>query len=135
VRTAVDTSVLLDVLGADAQFGERSRDALRTAYRSGALVACDVVWAEVRACFPDEESFQEVLGVLGLRFDAIRAESAALAGRLWRQHRRRQPAGHGRLVADFLIGAHARIQAEALLTRDRGFYRAYFSGLRILDPS
>jgi hypothetical protein len=36
----------LDVFGADAEFGEASRQALRKVYRSGALLACDVVWAE-----------------------------------------------------------------------------------------
>ena len=40
-----------------------------------------------------------------------------------------------RVVADFLIGAHAQLQAERLLTRDRGFYRAYFTGLCVLDPA
>jgi predicted nucleic acid-binding protein len=34
----------------------------------------------------------------------------------------------------FLIGAHALIQSDALLTRDRGFYRSRFKGLRILEP-
>jgi hypothetical protein len=33
-----------------------------------------------------------------------------------------------------LIGAHALDQADALLTRDRGFYRKYFRGLRIIEP-
>ena len=45
MKTAVDSSVLLDVLGADTRFGERSREALRTAYNAGALVACEIVWA------------------------------------------------------------------------------------------
>lgn len=40
-----------------------------------------------------------------------------------------------RVAADFLVGAHAQEHAERLLTRDRGFHRAAFSGLVIVDPS
>jgi len=135
LRTAVDTSVLLDVFGADPRYGERSREALRAAYRAGALLVCDVVWAEVRAHFVADGEFQEMLGLLGARFDPISAETSALAGRLWREYRTRSRPRRTRLVADFLVGAHARLQADALLTRDRGFYRGFFSKLRILDPS
>jgi hypothetical protein len=135
MRTAVDTSVLLDVLGADPEHGEQSREALRGAFSSGALLACDVVWAEVRAHFADEAAFATTLALLGIRFDAITAEAAALAGGLWRAHRARRAPARERLVADFLIGGHARLQADALLTRDRGFYRRYFEGLNVIDPS
>lgn len=136
MRTAVDSSVLLDVLGADATFGERSREALRRAYDSGALIACDVVWAEVRAHFPSDESFGQALDLLGVRYDAITSEVARLAGRLWREHRAtgRSSIRH-RLIPDFLIGAHARLRSDILLSRDRGFYRRYFSGLSVIDPS
>ena len=135
MRTAVDTSVLLDVLGADPEFGVPSREALRAAYRDGALVACSVVWAEVRAWFADDESCADSLGVLGIRFDALRPEAATLAGRLWREHCSRKGSDRRRVVADFLIGAHAQVRADTLLTRDRGFYRTYFARLRVDDPT
>ena len=135
MRTAIDSSVLLDVLAADAAFGDRSREALRTAYNGGALLACDVVWAEVRAHFRSDESFAETLTLLGVRFDPISPDAARLAGQLWREHRGKNRPPRGRLIPDFLIGAHARLQSDALLSRDRGFYRRYFSGLRVIDPS
>ncbi len=133
MKTAVDSSVLLDVLGADARFGEASREALRGAYDAGALVACDVVWAEVRAHFGDDDDFERALALLGVRFEPISGEAAKAAGRLWRQARRETGRGRMRLVADFLVGAHAAVQAEALLTRDRGFYRRYFD-IDVIEP-
>ena len=135
MRTAVDSSVLLDVLGADRNFGERSREALRTAYNAGALLVCEIVWAEVRAHFSSDEGFAVSIDLLGIQFDPISVDAASLAGRLWRQHRGTHPPSRDRLIPDFLIGAHARMQSDGLLTRDRGFYRRYFSGLRLIDPS
>lgn len=134
MKTAVDTSVLLDVLGADQRFGQKSRDALKAAYDAGALVACEVVWAEVRANFPDDDSFEEAVGLLGITYDTISAAAARAAGRLWRE-RRGRGSKRKRAVADFLIGAHSSFQADALLSRDRGFYRRYFTDLKVIDPA
>jgi hypothetical protein len=138
MKTAVDTSVLLDVLTADPAFGEASRQALRRAFDTGALVACDVVWAEVRANFPTDDVFARTMDALGVRFDPVGEAAAQLAGRMWRESRRTsraKAAGRDRVVADFLVGAHALRQGAALLARDRGYYRGCFSGLRVIDPS
>jgi predicted nucleic acid-binding protein len=141
VKTAVDSSVLLDVLTADPAFGERSREALRRAYDQGALIASDVVWAEVRASFTSEDAFARTLDALGVRFDPMTEPAARLAGQLWRESHR---AAKGRasdkgepkrVVADLLVGAHALLQSDALLARDRGYFRRCFRGLKVLDPS
>ena len=134
MKTAVDSSVLLDVFGADPTYGERSREALRDAYNKGALVACDVTWAEVRAHFPNDTAFQDAMRLVGISFDPIGPAAACLAGQLW-QKRRKRGAKRDRIVADFLIGAHALHQTDALLSRDRGFYGNYFKDLSTIDPT
>ena len=49
----------------------------------------------------------------------------------WMRHlRAREP--RTRIVADFLIGAHAVAAADRFLTRDRGFYASYFAELKTL---
>ncbi len=132
--TAVDTNVLLDVLGADAAYGPRSADVLRASLQQGRVIACEVVWAETAAWFATPQEAHDVLERLGVGFSAIDASAASRAGRAWRAYRR-SGGNRQRVVADFLIGSHALEHADRLLTRDRGFYHARFEELEILDPS
>jgi predicted nucleic acid-binding protein len=131
--TAVDTNVLLDIFGADPVFGRRSAEALRSCSREGRLVACEVVWTEAASMFSSPALAQEALERLAVEFSALSQDAALAAATAWKTYRSRG-GRRERVVADFLVGAHARIQAERLLTRDRGFYRVYFSGLSVLDP-
>ncbi len=126
--------MLIDIFGADPAFGERSREALRDCIAQGSLVACEVVWAELTAAFADGAAAQEALERLGVTFSALDAPTALAAGEAWAAYR------HGggprdRVMAGFLIGAHAATAADRLLTRDRGFYRRYFEALTLVDPS
>jgi predicted nucleic acid-binding protein len=134
VITAVDTNVLLDVFGADPKFSPVSSEALRRCLSEGVLVASEVVWAETATVFGDAGRFRDAMGKLPVSFSPMTEGAAIRAAQAWRGYR----AGGGprnRIASDFLIGAHALTAADRLLTRDRGFYRRYFAGLRVVDPT
>ncbi len=131
--TAVDTNVLLDVFGADPKFGPASSEALRRCLREGALVVSDVVWAETATVFGDDARFRDAMEKMAAAFSPMTEEAAMKAAKAWRRYR----SGGGprsRIAADFLIGAHALVAADCLRTRDQGFYRRYFAGLRVIVP-
>jgi predicted nucleic acid-binding protein len=134
VITAVDTNVLLDVFSDDREFGRRSANALRRCIAEGRLLACDVVWAETGAWFPDPEAAEHALSLLRVDYSPLAAATALRAGCAWQAYRKAAGA-RDRAITDFLIGAHAAAQADRLRTRDRGFYRSYFAELSILDPT
>jgi predicted nucleic acid-binding protein len=129
LKTAVDGSVLLDVLRADRRSGEASRTALKEARRRGALVVCEVVVEELRASFPDGPGFAQAMDLLGVRFEPLSFEAAVLAGASLRR------AGRGPSPPEaLLVGAHAQAQCDALLSRNARFYRRHFPRLVVQDP-
>ena len=132
--TAVDSSVLIDIFGADDKFGLRSADLMRRCLSEGAVIACEVVWAGTAVIFEREAAFAEAARKLGLTFSPLEQKTALTAAHAWRKYRARG-GRRTRVVPDFLIGAHALAQADRLLTRDRGFYRDYFSKLKLIDPT
>lgn len=131
--TAVDSSVLLNVLTDDPLRGPASVRALDDARRLGRVVICPIVWAEVGACFSHIDEMRHALTDTAIHFDPFDEPSAILAARQWRYYRQRGDR-RTRMIADFFLGAHALARAQALLTRDRGFYRRCFEPLRVLEP-
>ena len=127
--SAVDTNVLLDVFRPDPQHGPQSAAWLQRAYDDGAVLVCDVVYAELVPFFGDRLTLDRALREVNATLSPIDSSIAYEAGMRWMRYRRsRGP--RTRIVADFLIGAHALDAADTFLTRDRGFYATYFPDLR-----
>jgi len=134
VVTAVDTNILIDILEPDPVYGLTSKEALKKCLREGAVVACEVVWAEVAVAYAEaHEALVKTLEQMGIQFSAINREAASMAAKCWVEYLKRG-GERKRIAADFLIGGHALVQCERLLTRDRGFYRTYFRGLKVISP-
>lgn len=133
MRTAVDSSVILDVVVGDPTHANASEAALRRVASEGALVVGECVLAEIRPAFSDGE-IEQFLEDWNISFEPSSRESSLLAGAMYQRYLKRRRARPRRIVADFLIGAHAFLMCDRLLARDRGYYRDYFTGLRIIEP-
>jgi hypothetical protein len=133
VRVAVDTNVVLDVLLPDPAFAGRSLAALEKAAQDGGLVICETVAAEIGAQFARVQAYREMMERVSLKLIASDLATTYAAGRAFREYRARG-GRRDRLLADFMVGAHALHQADALLTRDRGYYATYFPRLKVLAP-
>lgn len=128
----VDTNVILDVIGADEAFGPASRDCLSRCASTGVLVINPVIYAEVGALIATIEELDELLPSALFRRDPLPWDASWLAGQAFRQYRR-QGGSKSRVLADFLIGAHAATEGMTLISRDQGYTR-YFE-MAIEDPS
>lgn len=137
MRTALDTNILSALLSNEAPARSIS-DQLAGAYSKGGLVICAPVHAELSAYPLTRPGFVDAfLEDVGVSVDfALSEEVWRLAGRsfaTYATHRRRSAGGSPkRLLVDFVIAAHAILNADQLMTLDAASYERYFPQLRIL---
>ena len=132
MKTAVDSSVLFDIVKG-APGAKAAQVTLETALAVGSLCVCAVVVAELGRYFSDEQDLRDFLVACQIEHDPLNTDSAFEAARIMRGYARNK-GSRDRVAPDFLIGAHAIKQADALLTTDAGFFRHYFAGLVVIAP-
>ncbi len=132
MKTAVDSSVLFDLVKG-APGAAAAQTALEAALAQGSLCVCAVVVAELGRYFSSEQDLREFLQACQIDHDPLSMDAALEAARIMRGYAKNK-GPRERTAPDFLIGAHAIKQADALLTTDAGFFRHYFEGLRVVAP-
>ena len=133
MKTAVDSSVLFDLVKG-APGAAAAQTALEAALAQGSLCVCAVVVAELGRYFSSEQDLREFLQACQIDHDPLTMDAALEAARIMRGYAKNK-GPRERTAPDFLIGAHAIKQADALLTTDAGFFRHYFEGLSALVPA
>ena len=153
--TAVDTNALLALLY-DDDYADESETALREAYREGRLVVTPVVYAELAADggFEGTADLDTFLSDFSIRLETPSRTAAFRAGESFREYIDRRPDGlecpacgtertvscpecgeslapRQHVAADFLIGGHAAVDADALVIFNAGFHGTYFPELPI----
>lgn len=136
MRTALDTNVI-SALWSQESTAQRIVSRLGEAQRGGGLVICAPVYVELSAHPKVTMAFvDEFLRNTNIIVDFVLDE------KVWKKaaevfadyaRRRRKTGGPKRLLVDFIIGAHAALHADRLMTLDQGRYGKAFPTLKLLN--
>lgn len=158
--TAIDTNILLDILGNDLEFSEKSMDLLERQNNLGNLAISPIVYSELLVFFLKKhelkiatEKLEELLNDMDIQILDFIKEDFILSAQTWQNFSdikqiicpkcgtanqfnckkcNSQVFWRNHIITDFLIGAHAQNHADVLLTRDIGYYKKYFK-IRLLS--
>ena len=157
--TAVDTNILLDILIPGEPHSASSKRLLDKHLANGKLILCEVVFAELAARFPSEQELKLFLAETGMRLVPSNEKSLHMAGMRWigfakKSRKDRFACGNcgasfevtcpkcraaltkrQLVLGDFLIGAHALVHADCLLSRDLGVYKSHFRDLKVVSSA
>ncbi len=136
MRTSIDTNIL-SALWSNEPGASGIAIRLGEAKEAGAILVSGVVYAELLAYPKATEAFLndffEQTGIVkDLRLqDGVWVEAGRRFAKYSNRRRRAKGGDPKRLLADFLVGAHALLQADRLMTLDPGRYKQDFPELRL----
>jgi len=137
MTTAIDSNILVALWDADDTLHRSARQLLEEASETGQLVINGLVYAELLAAPGRSEEFLDrFCEETGIRIEwELKERVCREAGNAYQEYaersRKQGTNGPRRILADFLIGAHALVNGYRLLTLDGRMYRAAFPKLRV----
>ncbi len=140
-REAVDTNVFIALLAGDEETSSWARSELEEASVRAALAVSPVVYAELVADGRSPETVERFFsdGSIEVNWGMGREvwhTAGTRYGSYARDLRRQSPdLGPRRILADFLVGAHAlHMGGGVVVTTDPRVFGVYFSEVRIVAP-
>ena len=138
MNTSVDTNVFVALWDEDSSVSEAAQRALDLASEQGEVVVCAPVYSELLANRGRSKEFLDrFFATTGIRIDwmlgeAVWRSAGAAFGQYAERRRRHGAAAPRRILADFLIAAHAVQNHCQLLTLDDQIDGSLFPGLKIM---
>ena len=153
MTAAIDTNVLLDILLPDPKHSKSSYLLLNKYMKSDRLIISEIVYSELASQFSEKKLLTKFLNDTYINLVVSSTDALWVAAKSWKTYTKNrgrwiQCSKCGKketvkcsdcnstisyrqhIISDFLIAGHAITEADILLTRDRGFYQAYFSELK-----
>jgi predicted nucleic acid-binding protein len=133
VLILVDSSVVLDLVLNDPNWGAWSQAALDNMGADSQFVINDIVYAEVSIGYQSCAELDIAISALGLLMAPIPKEALFRAGKAFRKYKARSGTKTG-VLPDFFIGAHAAVEGWPLLTRDPARIKSHFPTVELIAP-
>lgn len=151
----MDTNALLALLY-DDDHAAASETTLRSAYQDGRVVLTSIVYAELAADghFETTTALDQFLEDLSIHLVEPSRDALFTAGKRFQEYTRKRPDGlqcptcgtkqhvacdscqedltpRQHIAADFLVGGHAAVDGDALVSFDTAFYETYFPSVTV----
>lgn len=151
MNSALDTNVIADILF-NTQYANEAINCLEHYKSIGCLLINEIVYSEIACIFQKTEDLERFLKENDIIFKNTSQKGLIKASKEWKQYlkRRKIICSHcgqkiitqcnkcsneikikQHLMPDFIIGAFAFCDCDHIITRDTGYYKTYFKGLKI----
>jgi predicted nucleic acid-binding protein len=139
MTTSIDTNIIVALWGEDEGINQRAQAALDQALNRGSLVISGLVFAELLAAPGRGQDFLSKFcseARIGVEWE-LSETICRLAGEAFQRYAKKRKRDGGReprrILADFVIGAHAQVNGYELLTLDERHFRYSFPRLDVVS--